>query len=241
MLPPESLSQKISNGLRYINARPHLFVPVKIRTLLQKLIDREEISPEEARDILEWYEKESEIPPDIRLQLIGKDVGYRWLKSLAKLAPPKPTNNDIVKNLQKKVNEGLEKIENIKHPVVIHGSGGAGSPGRNGWTPELAVVAYAGGSYLQVVGWTGGQGTEPESGLYVGPGGFVENIADATNIRGAAGSGGGGDSFQNLFFQESTGTPDIPDNANTDDYFMVYQKIGEVGGDSIFHQFIWIP
>jgi len=36
----------------------------------------------------------------------------------------------------------------------------------------------------QVVGWEGGTGTVPATGLYVGPLGYVADIADATDLNG---------------------------------------------------------
>lgn len=68
-------------------------------------------------------------------------------------------------------------------------------PGLDGWTPILAVVSDGERRVLQVVDWTGGTGTKPNTGLYVGPAGLVAAIGDAVDIRGAqgpAGSGGGG-------------------------------------------------
>lgn len=69
--------------------------------------------------------------------------------------------------------------------------GDPGIPGNVGWTPVFAVVADGGRFVQQVVNWVGGEGTPPESGEYVGPTGFVEDIALAVNIRGAAGDGAG--------------------------------------------------
>jgi hypothetical protein len=43
---------------------------------------------------------------------------------------------------------------------------------------------------LQVTDWTGGAGTKPTSGLYVGATGLVALIADGVDVRGADGSTG---------------------------------------------------
>jgi hypothetical protein len=43
---------------------------------------------------------------------------------------------------------------------------------------------------LQITDWTGGSGTEPTTGQYIGVSGLVSNIADAVDIRGAAGANG---------------------------------------------------
>lgn len=61
--------------------------------------------------------------------------------------------------------------------------------GYKGWTPQLAVVTDGTRRVLQVVGWTGGEGTAPTSGLYVGATGLVALIANAVDIRGAEGAG----------------------------------------------------
>jgi hypothetical protein len=58
-----------------------------------------------------------------------------------------------------------------------------------GWSPILAVVADGARRVLQVTGWSGGSGTAPATGLYVGATGYVSNIADAVDIRGDSGVG----------------------------------------------------
>lgn len=70
----------------------------------------------------------------------------------------------------------------------------AGVAGTNGWSPVLAVVTDGERRVLGVSGWTGGTGSPPASGLYVGASGLVSDIAEGVNIRGAAGvdaEGGG--------------------------------------------------
>jgi hypothetical protein len=83
-----------------------------------------------------------------------------------------------------------------------------------GWSPRLAVVPNGTNQVLQVVGWDGGSGTAPATGLYVGSTGYVTNITDGVNIKGAAGGGGGngaalnftgGNTFGNTFLA-SNGT-----------------------------------
>lgn len=66
-----------------------------------------------------------------------------------------------------------------------------GLPGENGqgWSPRLAVVSDGPTrEVLQLVGWTGGTGAAPGSGLYVGSSGFVSTAAAAVNIRGTNGT-----------------------------------------------------
>lgn len=64
------------------------------------------------------------------------------------------------------------------------------SQGFNGWSPRLAVVADGARYVLKLVGWTGGQGNPPPSDLYLGAIGYVTDIEDAIDIRGATGSTG---------------------------------------------------
>lgn len=72
--------------------------------------------------------------------------------------------------------------------VDIRGSIGAtGTDGTNGWAALYAVVEDGDRRVLQVSGWTGGTGTEPSSGSYVGSSGLVPLIADAVDIRGSIG------------------------------------------------------
>lgn len=67
-------------------------------------------------------------------------------------------------------------------------TGDPGTNGYNGWTPELAVVADGVRRVHQVVDWFGGGGTKPATGEYIGATGLVALIADANDIRGAAGT-----------------------------------------------------
>lgn len=59
-----------------------------------------------------------------------------------------------------------------------------------GWTPILAVATDGDRRVLQVVGWDGGSGTIPIIGVYLGVSGFVSNISDGINVRGAIGPAG---------------------------------------------------
>ncbi len=79
-------------------------------------------------------------------------------------------------------------------PAGADGASGAdgatGSAGIDGWTPIFAVVTDGSRRVLQVSDWTGGSGTKPTTGKYVGAGGLVTAIADGVDIRGAAGATG---------------------------------------------------
>lgn len=57
--------------------------------------------------------------------------------------------------------------------------------GFDGWSPRLAVVVDGNREVIEVVGWSGGTGNPPASGVYLGSTGYVTNIADAVNIRGS--------------------------------------------------------
>lgn len=69
-------------------------------------------------------------------------------------------------------------------------AGATGAAGLNGWTPVSAVVTDGARRVYQVVDWTGGTGTKPATGLYVGAAGWVTLIADAVDVRGPAGATG---------------------------------------------------
>lgn len=64
--------------------------------------------------------------------------------------------------------------------------------GTVGWSPMLAVVTDGERRVLQVADWTGGAGTKPATGSYIGAAGFVPAVADAVNVRGATGAQGPG-------------------------------------------------
>ncbi len=100
-----------------------------------------------------------------------------------------------------------------------------GDDGLNGWTPILAVVTDGERRVHQVTDWTGGTGTKPTTGLYVGTTGLEADIADAVDIRGPegpAGSGGGGGTGG---YTELTTFPVIPFNAN---YKYAHEMAGAV-------------
>ena len=75
---------------------------------------------------------------------------------------------------------------------LVGADGNDGTDGNDGWSPILAVVSDGERRVLQVSDWTGGEGTKPATGSYVGATGLVTAIADAVDIRGATGGSGGG-------------------------------------------------
>lgn len=91
--------------------------------------------------------------------------------------------------------------------------GKEGLDGFNGWTPHLAVVEHGERRVLQVEDWFGGTADKPASGVYLSGSGFVEDIRQATDIRGSAGPKGdpsrvpksiglGGGSGDSLYIQD---------------------------------------
>lgn len=89
----------------------------------------------------------------------------------------------------------------------------------NGWTPEFKVVTDPGDStrkVLKIVNWFGGVGTKPPvDTYYLGTSGHVTNIADAENIRGTNGVGGGTDIGQAVPYPTSFDGSDTFDGSST--------------------------
>ena len=75
--------------------------------------------------------------------------------------------------------QGIQGIQGV--------AGATGAQGQRGWSPILAVVSDGARRVLQLVDWTGGQGTKPASGSYIGASGLVVAVGDAVDIRGATG------------------------------------------------------
>jgi len=81
-------------------------------------------------------------------------------------------------------------IDNVKIQGGVNQPPATGAKGDKGWSPILAVISDGERRVLQVVDWTGGEGTKPATGLYVGVSGLVSNIASGIDIRGGAGADG---------------------------------------------------
>jgi len=76
-------------------------------------------------------------------------------------------------------------------PQGIQGlTGGQGVQGNRGWSPVFAVVTDGVRRVLQVSDWTGGEGTKPATGGYVGASGLVTVIGNGIDIRGSTGAAG---------------------------------------------------
>lgn len=85
--------------------------------------------------------------------------------------------------------------DGARGPAGQDGAAGMnGTDGEDGWTATLANVADGERVVQRVTGLVGGEGNMPPNivGMYIGPGGYVSTAAAATNIRGPAGTGGGG-------------------------------------------------
>lgn len=86
---------------------------------------------------------------------------------------------------------GLQGIQGIKGDTGATGAtgsaGATGAQGQKGWSPILATASDGNRQVLQVADWTGGQGTKPATGSYIGSTGLVANIADGVDIRGIQG------------------------------------------------------
>lgn len=63
--------------------------------------------------------------------------------------------------------------------------GPSGSEGNDGWTPVFAGVLDGTRTVIRVVDWTGGEGTKPATGQYIGPAGYVSTVAAAFNFNAA--------------------------------------------------------
>ena len=83
----------------------------------------------------------------------------------------------------------------IRFPAYVQvpveaGEDGSGTDGDDGWAPILAVVSDSARRVLQVTDWTGGTGTKPATGQYLGASGLVSTAAEAVDVRGVAGADG---------------------------------------------------
>lgn len=57
-----------------------------------------------------------------------------------------------------------------------------------GWAPVLSVITDGERRVLQVIDWTGGVGSKPTVGLYIGVNGLVTTAAAAVDVRGPEGA-----------------------------------------------------
>jgi hypothetical protein len=83
----------------------------------------------------------------------------------------------------------LITINGVTYSMVID-AGTTSTNGLNGWTPVLATHVDGDRTLLRVSDWTGGGGTKPAAGLFIGASGFVADMAQAVSVRGAKGDAG---------------------------------------------------
>ena len=112
--------------------------------------------------------------------------------------------------------------------------GTAGADGEDGWTPIISIVADGARRVARVVDWTGGTGTKPATGKYIGVAGLVDNVADGVNVRGPDGAPGGTGPANSLTIGTVTGGPaasaEITGAAPTQTLNLVLPK-GDEGDD----------
>ena len=92
--------------------------------------------------------------------------------------------------MQLQINQLREKLSR----ALVSAEGGEGGSPENftAWSPVLAVASDGARRVFQVVDWTGGDGTKPDTGAYVGEDDLVADIADGVDVRGATGASGAG-------------------------------------------------
>jgi len=83
--------------------------------------------------------------------------------------------------------QGIQGIQGIQGET-----GATGATGDKGWSPILVIASDGARRVLQVDDWTGGEGTKPATGDYIGPTGLVSVIGSAVDIRGPEGAAGDG-------------------------------------------------
>lgn len=86
--------------------------------------------------------------------------------------------------------EAIEDIvdQGLQGPPGEDGDDGA--DGDDGWSPIFAIETDGERRVLLISDWTGGTGTKPATGSYIGSTGLVTDIALAVDIRGPAGEDG---------------------------------------------------
>lgn len=137
------------------------------------------------------------------LTLLGKEAtGGAWLQQIRNF--PLTANADLADLIETAdppitfANEVLGQLEAYRDEIQalfdagFRGPQGPTGPrGYEGWEPVTAVVADGERRVLQVIDWTGGDGTKPTvpTDNYVGTTGLT-NLAGATDLRGATGPAG---------------------------------------------------
>ncbi|PRY90555.1 hypothetical protein [Mongoliibacter ruber] len=143
------------------------------------------------------------LPPDLEALPDGDQYEFEELKVGLEL------DEDIV--------DGLEAADSPSgsNPFATIADLIPGEAGENAWNPIIANLVDGERVVQQVLDWFGGSGPKPTTGLYIGSTGYVTDIAEATNIRGAEGPSGGSGGGINLTEKTIISTVGRLDNLET--------------------------
>lgn len=86
-----------------------------------------------------------------------------------------------------KIWHALGQLKEADRRTLHSSDGSLGEQQPTTWVPVLAVVNDGARRVLQVTSWTGGLGTMPTIGMYLGPLGYTNVISEAIDIRGPQG------------------------------------------------------
>ncbi len=101
-----------------------------------------------------------------------------WLTTRFFTKNPDTVETNLIQENWDAVNEWSEPVRLIKPAASV-----AATDGVDGWTPLLAAeVIDDNHKYIKVTSWTGGEGTPPDSPVYLGDGSLVSDINQAVNF-----------------------------------------------------------
>lgn len=86
---------------------------------------------------------------------------------------------------------GTAENPNLNFVMPQGATGPRGFIGPQGWSAVHVLVNDGERRVLQVKDWTGGEGTKPATGQYLGSNGWVDSISMAVDVRGPVGAGSG--------------------------------------------------
>lgn len=119
--------------------------------------------------------------PSLKLRYLPGIVGPSGSVTLGTVATGAAGTNVII------TNTGTPQAAVLNFTIP---RGNTGVTGDKGWSPILAIVTDSARRVVQISDWTGGQGTKPAVGDYIGPTGLTSVIANAVDIRGPIGATG---------------------------------------------------
>lgn len=119
--------------------------------------------------------------PTLRLRYQPGLVGPAGTITVGTVTTGSPGSSVIV------TNSGTSQAATLNFTIP---RGDTGATGDDGWSPILAIVSDGLRRVVQIADWTGGEGTKPATGSYIGPTGLVTPIGDAVDIRGEVGPSG---------------------------------------------------